>query len=1056
MDARARGGDDLDAARADIARARAVTTACAPMCDATRKVLRAMTDVIDACDATAALGVARAVGDDEDDGRARDGWKVVGGGGWLERWDANAEATADAADASRIGADVVYEDATTRCARTGTRLWMSCDGLVFVTSAEVGGRGRRAARGETETATETETKDATRTRSTQWPAIPRDGDGKSASHAAAERTLAGTAAMEMIDEIATCVGRLGASEVFVVCERVGDVDAMRGTKIRDAFVTLTGVCVENVFCVESCAVDGPRSGDADTDSSGWRSSALSSPEKLFRERIADWRQRWRNERAKKLRDEKFEKMRRQAQFWGMFLRMDDASVAEERARAEETTEETPENKAVLARAHEIASMTAIHTYLKTAIEGAPRLGVPGAPEMARKHFLKHPEPERAPLMNAVYSHSLAQYASALVCAWFTPGPMGAHAAHFTNRFRICLFCACLSGHSPLDPEVVTVAIGLAAGVDKEHLDMHPVIRFTESDGEISSEDEIDGIAVDVAPDDAPKIDIDGDAVDANAEAVPNQDDAWTTLGSISSLMQDGLDRAIAESNDLKERASKMLVDFLNSGNRTARRTRRRAMKAACDAKSDALMMKKMSYDDAESLARDVFRTEFTRQATKNLTSLVFGSKFYVAVAADVTQAINASFTTYIARSSIDLFLPMVDEHEEKMKRKRAEEAAAAVAALTTKDGFIRVTLRVEDGDVVRCELTPTPLPTMVEQLLSAPKIISEKTAMLTTTTASKVSSSAEVVTTWAARTTESVRQETNRGFERAQENAQAMSMWATRTTDTVRKETNRSLELAQENAKSSFETVGAFFDRTTSSLNDAVTTGASSVVSAFSALTSNGERPTAAFDVRSLPVERILSALENEEVDRVITESNLMLKMPTDLILSKELKDVYAEIRADSSAFIKYKDDENVSRAVQRLLELVVESGDKAAMGELTRLGVLPRPKSQARIKLEQWRTQFREEKTAEEQVPSDPQTEPETQSPPSKPSVFPSELPHVPSPAQLATRFSAAFSAVPLFGGSLFGAPAERPSEQSQPTPDSSATGKAARAEPAPSNAAG
>ena len=63
-----------------------------------------------------------------------------------------------------------------------------------------------------------------------------------------------------------------------------------------------------------------------------------------------------------------------------------------------------------------------------------------------------------------------------------------------------------------------------------------------------------------------------------------------------------------------------------------------------------------------------------------------------------------------------------------------------------------------------------------------------------------------------------------------------------------------------------------------------------------------------------------MSALENEEVDRVITESNLMLKMPTDLILSKELKDVYAEIRADSSAFIKYKDDENVSRAVQRLL----------------------------------------------------------------------------------------------------------------------------------------
>merc|ERR1712159_286144 len=169
------------------------------------------------------------------------------------------------------------------------------------------------------------------------------------------------------------------------------------------------------------------------------------------------------------------------------------------------------------------------------------------------------------------------------------------------------------------------------------------------------------------------------------------------------IMQDALDRAIAEGNDLKDRASKMLVDFLNSGNREVLASRRRAMKKACEAKANALQLKKMSYDEAEALGKKVFNRAFTRDVSKRVSTLIFGPKFIASVAADLTQILNSSFTTYIATSSIDIFLPMVEEHEEKMRLKNeedaqnakeaaAEAAAAAVAALTVKNGFVRVTL----------------------------------------------------------------------------------------------------------------------------------------------------------------------------------------------------------------------------------------------------------------------------------------------------------------------------------------------------------------------------
>jgi len=196
-----------------------------------------------------------------------------------------------------------------------------------------------------------------------------------------------------------------------------------------------------------------------------------------------------------------------------------------------------------------------------------------------------------------------------------------------------------------------------------------------------------------------------------------------------------------------------------------------------------------------------------------------------------------------------------------------------------------------------------------------------------------------------------VRKETNRGLERAQENAKA------------------SLERAQENAKAGLVNVSVFFDRTKSSINDSLTSSATTITNAFASLKGDDVAAgSVSIDVRSLPVQRVAAALENEEVDRVIVSSNLVLKMPKDLILSKALGDIYKELREDAASFVKYQDDETVLRAIQRLLELVVESGDEIAINELIKLGVVPRPKSAAQAKLEAWRENFRRSETTKTQ----------------------------------------------------------------------------------------
>ena len=964
-------------------------------------------------------------------------------------------------EATPRACEISMENVDERCARTGTRLWRTTDAIVFVACCEQRAKSDNVKEDDDEDAFEDVFEDATdamdgenstsKTVSTQWPEM-RAGFKTDAKNITAFKALKGTSALDCVDEIARATRTMEEDNVFVVCENIGENDQVRSAKIRDAFVKLCGVREKHVFCVPNRAGDGLRLSASSESASnngggGWFSSvsgaAAASPKRTtaseFAQCLKDWHREWREKRVLKFRDEEYLKWRAEVQFWAAFLREDDEwrEAEKERLAAEEADEKGEEkkndekdasppveDKQTLARLHETASLTTIHKFLATAIEGVPMAGIDGAPDMAWKHFQNYPEPERAPLMKAVYSHNVIQYAAALMFAWLTPGPIGAHATHFMNRFRICLFFACLSGASPLDPTVVATAIGLAAGTSKENLEMSPVIAYVVKDDSCRSDDEDEFDAVAEPADEASTATMDIDGEKTTAE---DDDTSWmASFDSLSTMMQDALNRAISEGNDLKKRASDLLADFLNSGNRVVLKSRRRAMKRACDAKAAALTEKKMSYEDAEKMAKDVFNATFSREVARNVTSLICGPKFLVAVQADLTQVINSSFTTYIAASSMDIFLPMVEEHEAKMQEKRDEAAkeaaataaaaaAAATAALTVKDGFIKVDVYyVEDehskGEVhVRCQLTPTPKPKMVDQLLSTSRLIGEKTAALTSSTATAVTLSAEAVSSWATKTSDSIAKETNRSIERAQESA----------------------KVGLEKTKHSLEHVGAFFDRTKSSLNETIASSATSFTSAFSSsFSSSTAVGSVSIDVRSLPVQRVAAALENEQVDRVIVDSKLVLKMPPDLVLSKGLAEIYKEVREDSSAFLKYKDDETVLRAIQRLLELVVESGDEEAINALIKLGVVPRPKSQAQVKLEALRERFRQNGSAEANNPQIATSNSDTTEPAAPPSSS-----SIPSPSELASKVTSRLSSISFTAPTLNFFSSNKPkSEQAAP----------------------
>ena len=197
--------------------------------------------------------------------------------------------------------DYALECERSRDEASGTKLWMTCDALVFVVSGEItseraGATGPAVGRAEYRTDSGTKTNEKT----TQCPEV---GCYRRNQNASAVKTLRGTSVLKAIGEIAACVERMGEDDIFVVCERAGETDDVRGVNIRDALVKLTGVREDNVFCVKECGDEGLRDaggGKLDESTGGWFNGegGKKTVARDFQLRLENWHEKWSANRAK--------------------------------------------------------------------------------------------------------------------------------------------------------------------------------------------------------------------------------------------------------------------------------------------------------------------------------------------------------------------------------------------------------------------------------------------------------------------------------------------------------------------------------------------------------------------------------------------------------------------------------------------------------------------------------------------------------------------------------------------------------------------------------------
>ena len=354
-------------------------------------------------------------------------------------------------------------------------------------------------RGTSSASETTSARDPPTTSAGAW-SFPSLGDWS--DWAPTSRTNADTCLISRSDaETARRLARQLASpkDVFLIVEMCDGADGRVAT--QNALADATGVDASRILCLESKITSSAYISDAASFLS-WRAAASA------------WYREWARERAATLWPA-FADARATVRFWGALggdpeMRFVDArgadggsegnafgalapvsaasalrSVAE---AANEPSSETSEEKetsaserrgstnesssaasASAAAASALASAAAsrsLGSFLRWAIEGRPQFGIAGAPAIAAARLKSDPNvTRRAALSAALYSYSAAEFAAGFVLSWAVPGPLAAHAAHFTNRFRVCFAVACMAGESPLDPRVAAVVLATCAGAD---------------------------------------------------------------------------------------------------------------------------------------------------------------------------------------------------------------------------------------------------------------------------------------------------------------------------------------------------------------------------------------------------------------------------------------------------------------------------------------------------------------------------------------------------------------------------------------------------------------
>lgn len=891
--------------------------------------------------------------------------------------------------------------------------WWFADSVVVVASAAEE-RERRAAAQDAEATTSSPSPDspsspANKTKrvmiddvtladtATQHPP-PRDANAPRgarpfwASQAFSHSPLAPDS-LAAVARVARQLGPLpGGSSAFVIVE---DCESRREAKDARSCLVTAGLKEDNVRCVEGKL----REGEAGSKDQG----------KIFTDAFGGWTRRWRADRAARVAPD-YGPVRDCVRFWASFgahaggeEKADDAGAkalrhvassanVESDAKNAEESKESDASKIgaaarvaqeALADAHARAALVSLGSFLRTAIEGLPRLGVAGAFDVAKTHRGS----DRTALSTSLYGSSAVEYAAGFFLSWTVPGPLAAHAAHFTARFRTAFVCALLAGESPLDPRVCAAAAAVCAGADGA-LALDATFAASERRVEVRRREERAAATT---------------LSDSESQGGSSGASLFAHTGSgRSALAGARMDAAVCDAlvdstADLRKRAMRAMrsvtdagIDALRAAEGAAVDAGVRVREACATNASDVGPATSTSFDnfapsalkpgDAETVAERAFARALAHETSRRVAVVVCGPMWLGATQADFTSMAAGVMSAYTCSQSMNLFLP------ETSTRLEREEDAAARRALTAANGAVELTLEVDlddDDDEVsdgsssdECEripnvssgsiassIRPTHRGLKVRVTLRPVPVaggVMGEVHRLRVETKKGLDAAGRSLTTVAGAVGTATMDGVNaagRGLAEVGKGIAGAGEWIGASVTSVASNlanTNPKPErdVAELNGsiehETAVETAGSASAASPSNSAASFFAGIASPFASSSSPPANTtantsqRSPTSAYD--GPPVVKDVSSLTPAQVEAVITDPavnaaigrpSMVMKIMSDRRVMSSLRDprvtkAYMEFTREPCMFVKYKDDTRVLALAQRVLELIAESGDQS------------------------------------------------------------------------------------------------------------------------------
>ena len=798
------------------------------------------------------------------------------------------------------------------------------------------------------------------------------------------------------------LGPLGADSTFVI---VQDCESAREARDARGCLVHAGLAEARVFCLEKSLDEEAASSDRDTIGASFR----------------EWRAAWGRDRARRVARD-YAPVRDCVRFWASFGTVEDdggdgfergaGAALKEAASASESESESDRNsmgdrvdaatraaREALEAAHAKASLASLGSFLRTALEGLPRVGVGGAFDVARKNRGS----DRAALATSLYGSSAFEYAAGFFLSWTVPGPLAAHAAHFTNRFRTAFACALLAGESPLDPRVVAAALAVCAGADGS-LIMDATLATSERRVEVRRREE--------------------KASEVRAAAEEERERKHVSEQQVQQAQLAGarMDAAVCKSlvdstSELRRRAMRAMRSVTDAGVDALREAEAAAVDAARVVRDSAKTKtagngRKRSETVAKTVGRGTARSEskpgeiedvverafsgaLARETARRVAVVVCGPMWLGATQADFTSMAAGVMSVYACNQSMSLFLPGPS------CRGESAEDAAARRALTPSDGAVELTLDVDlddddddvrDGDekigaeespaaplrrrALRVRVTLRPVPIAGGVMGEVNRLTNETRKGLDAAGRSITS-----VGVYAGRATMDGARIASRAIGEVGKNIAGAGEWigasvtsvasnlassgagrpasdgkverrvageagttvATVATEAAGSSPSPSSSSSSSSSSSFFAGIGAAARSpfASSSSNRSTQPNAPNQ-SASSVSSSSFDGPPIVKDVSSLTPAQVEAVISDPAVNAAIGKPSMVMKIMSDRKVVASLRDprvtkAYMEFTREPCMFVKYKDDERVLALAQRVLELIAESGDEALIEVMDR-----------------------------------------------------------------------------------------------------------------------